>query len=69
MFNSLPCGDVPRVRAAAAPGRAERIQAYLSETGDPNHVFCGPVEVQARFSPHGLSAVHFSNCEPTAFVL
>ena len=69
MSNSLPGADVPRVRAPHAPDRAARIQGYLAETGDLNHVFCGPVEVQVRFHPHGPSGAHFPDCEPPAFVL
>ena len=42
-----------RVRVRDVPCRAERVAEYLGETGDPNHFFCGPVEVSARFSPHG----------------
>ena len=49
--NQAPFGDVARVRLAP-PDRAQRVQAYLAETGDPNGVFGGPVEVQARFSIH-----------------
>ena len=52
MPETLPGADISRVRASAPPGRAERIRAYLTETGDPNHFFCGPVEVQARFNSH-----------------
>ena len=48
----LPGDDVPHVRAADAPARTDRIRDYLSDTGDPNHLFRGPIEVQARFSPH-----------------
>ena len=53
MTNSLPGADVARVRVLPVPDRAERIRDYLSEVGDPNHFFCGPIEVQVRFSPHG----------------
>ena len=49
----LPGADVERLRVSDAPGRAERIAGLLSDTGDPNHFFCGPIEVQVRFSPHG----------------
>ncbi len=48
----LPGADVARVRVRDVPCRAERVAEYLCETGDPNHFFCGPVEVSARFSPH-----------------
>ncbi|MBR3504218.1 MAG: hypothetical protein IKO07_08235 [Clostridia bacterium] len=49
--NKAPCGDVARVRVAP-PGRAERVAAYRAETGDPGCLFGGPLEVQARYSPH-----------------
>ena len=49
----LPCADILRVHISASPSREERIRDYLSEVGDPNHFFCGPVEVQVRFNPHG----------------
>ncbi len=53
MSVTMPGADVARLRVSDAPDRAERIREYLAETGDPNHFFCGPVEVQVRFNPHG----------------
>ncbi len=53
MSNTAPGPDIARIRVSAAPGRAERIRDYLNEIGDPNHFFCGPIEVQTRFNPHG----------------
>ncbi len=53
MSQTLPGADIARVRVSPSPSRAERIRAYLNEIGDPNHFFCGPVEVQARFNPQG----------------
>ncbi len=53
MSNTLPGADVSRLRVREAPDRAERIRDCLGETGDPNHFFCGPIEVQVRFNPHG----------------
>ncbi|MBO4299846.1 MAG: hypothetical protein IKS52_01060 [Clostridia bacterium] len=53
MPNTAPGADIARIRVSAAPGRAERIRDYLNEIGDPNHFFCGPIEVQTRFNPHG----------------
>ena len=53
MSNSLPGADISRIRVSQSPSRAERIRDYLNEIGDPNHFFCGPVEVQTRFNPHG----------------
>ena len=51
IHDKLPSGDVARVRVSR-PGRAERVRAYLAETGDPAGAFGGPIEAQARFSPH-----------------
>jgi|GEM_PF-4197481 len=53
MPNALPGADIARIHVSASPSRAERIRVYLSEIGDPNHFFCGPIEVQTRFNPHG----------------
>ena len=53
MPNTLPGADISRVRVSASSSRAERIRDYLADIGDPNHFFCGPIEVNARFNPHG----------------
>lgn len=45
--------DIARIRISSSPSREDRIRAYLSDIGDPNHFFCGPVEVQVHFDPHG----------------
>ena len=52
MSSDLPGADIARIRISASPSREERIRAFLADIGDPNHFFCGPVEVQVHFDPH-----------------